>query len=474
MGLFSFLFGGGGKYPSTKKYEAQLAQLDADYAKFKQIASGNELKKLVALRESTNTSDFKNRVSKLKNDKYKGSEEERKEKEFAALGKRKDVKDYLAVVGSGKDKQIERVVNTNDYKQYQSLAKTVSSADFQKKAKDPNSAEAKTLQTFKSLEANGEIKDAVKTLASEQYKNYQSVAKSDTPKKYEALKAYLESNEFKTRKAYLQDTGRFKNSQENKDLQELASLEKNKDLKWYEEKLAKKAFAEMDKYTPTFVEEFKGSKLDGSKWMLGYYLGKKVNNLVYSQADERQAFTDGNAVVHGGLEIVTKPGKVKGKVWNPLAGGFVDKEFEGSSALVNTGDGFRQKYGRFDFKVRVRGAKSPNKHSVALGSEKNTAEISVAAFGVANKQVTMGSSLNGKSNYSDIPEIKFEDDYVIYSLLWTPDKLTWKVNGVEAYTQKSGVPQEDLFIVLSSNVIGEGAFESASLDVEWIKVYSVK
>ena len=46
------------------------------------------------------------------------------------------------------------------------------------------------------------------------------------------------------------------------------------------------------------------------------------------------------------------------------------------------------------------------------------------------------------------------------------------VNGVEVYSTTSA-PSEEMYIGLSSNVVGEGNIGNADLQVEWIKVYQL-
>lgn len=86
MGIFSFLFGGG-KYPTTSKYEAQLEQKKADFEKFMRIAESAELKKYEELKSKISSSEFKSAVDHLKNDRFNQTEEYKKEQEYKALVK---------------------------------------------------------------------------------------------------------------------------------------------------------------------------------------------------------------------------------------------------------------------------------------------------------------------------------------------------------------------------------------------------
>ncbi len=467
MSIFSFLFGG--KYPETSKYEAQLAQAKNDFGKFNQIAKGADLMTYEELKKTTATADFKNRVDHLKNDRYKGTSEYQKEQELKQLAKSSDIKGYLKFVASGDAKKADAAIASEAYKEFLALEKVVSTSDFKAKAKVSGSEEAKQLARFIQLKGDTTVKAAVSFAKSSAYANYKKTAGSDRLKKYEALTEYVKTPDFINKKKYLENKNRFKESEEAKQLAILANLEKSKDLKWYFAALKAGTFKEADKWELKFSDEFAGQKVDSKKWLSGYYWGKKTAGIEYSLADERQAFTEANAKVSGGvLTISTRPGDATGTVWSPEALGFVKKNFEASSAVITSGDSFRQKFGKFDFKVKATGAMAPVFANIWLSSDKNK-EINVATFG-KSKGVTLGAGQNIKA----VDDVKYSTGYFIYTLEWTPEKLTWKVNGVEVYSTTQNVPQEEMYICMGSNVVGDGKIGNADMSIEWVKVYDAK
>lgn len=467
MSIFSFLFGG--KYPETSKYEAQLAQAKIDLGKFNQIAKGADLMTYEELKKTTATADFKSRVDHLKNDRFKGTPEYQKEQELKQLAKSGDIKGYLKFVASGDAKKADAAIASEAYKEFTALEKVVNSSDFKAKAKVSDSEEAKKLARFIQLKGDATVKAAQSYAKSSAYANYKKTAGSDRLKKYEALTEFVKTPDFINKKKYLENKNRFKESEEAKQLANLANLEKNKDLKWYFAALKAGTFKDADKWELKFSDEFSGQKIDSQKWLGGYYWGKKTAGVEYSLADERQAFTGANAKVAGGvLTIATRPGNTVGTVWAPEALGFIQRNFEASSAVITSGDSFRQKFGKFDFKVKATGTMSPVTASIWLSSDKNN-EINVATFG-KGKGVTLGA---GK-NISAVNDVKYSTGYFIYTLEWTPEKLTWKVNGVEVYSTTQNVPQEEMYICIGSNVVGQGKINSADLSVEWVKAYASK
>ncbi len=518
MGFFSFLFGGG-KYPTTSKYEAQLEQQKADYARFLQIGKGADFKRYNELKALTESKDFQSRVDHLKNDKFSDTEEYKKEQELKSILKSSEYKKYDKYVSSGKAKSDEAAINSANYKEYASLEKQVESPQFtsklqeterarkeaikakkeadkarkkaekakkkaEKEGKDikiefpkeveipKESIEEKTLARFKELKKSSEVKTAVKALSSSAYENYKKVSASPMLKRKDELEKYVKSDAFLKVKNDLENKNRFKESKECKDLEEFASLSKSADIVWYNDKVAKNTFAEYGKWSLAFEDNFAGTKLDSKKWTVGYYVGKKFSNIIYSLADERQKFTEENAkVAEGALTIQTRPAKVKGDVWDPASFGFVKRDLESTASLINTGDSFRQKFGRFDFKVQTSGAKAPVTNNIWLRSDDNE-EINVASFGIEPKTIALGSVSGNKKNMGSVNDVKFENSAYIYSLVWTADKLSWLVNGVEVFSSKNNVPKNPMYIGISSNVIGEGDINNADLKVDWIRVYS--
>ena len=83
-------------------------------------------------------------------------------------------------------------------------------------------------------------------------------------------------------------------------------------------------------------------------------------------------------------------------------------------------------------------------------------------------------STNIKKNVSKLGASKFSKDFFIYALEWTPDRLIWKINEVTVATTTEGVPQQPMYVILSSALHKDvnGSVLPASLDVDWVKCYT--
>ena len=44
---------------------------------------------------------------------------------------------------------------------------------------------------------------------------------------------------------------------------------------------------------------------------------------------------------------------------------------------------------------------------------------------------------------------RYANDFFIFTLEWTSDKLVWKINDTEVFRQTSDVPQEPMYVLLA-------------------------
>ena len=87
-----------------------------------------------------------------------------------------------------------------------------------------------------------------------------------------------------------------------------------------------------------------------------------------------------------------------------------------------------------------------------------------------------GGSSSPRKSLSKTGGTKYADEYFIYTLEWTPNKLTWKINGKVFKTQTSGVPQEEMYINFSSNLKKDSDEDGlpSAMEIDWVRVYKLK
>jgi beta-glucanase (GH16 family) len=219
----------------------------------------------------------------------------------------------------------------------------------------------------------------------------------------------------------------------------------------------------------TFSDEFDGERPDSKKWLTNYYWGEKLLKDRYSVESDLQAYTENEnfELRNSILKINTKPRKVQGKVWS-AANGFSTKEFSYTSGLINSGNSFRQKYGLFSAKIKLG---DPNaKNAFWMLADKITPHIDICR---TSKGKVWFDYFPAKGNASKTSiGSRYSNDFFIYSLEWTADKLVWKINDSEVFTQTTDIPQEPMYILFAGG-LDKPISGMTSMEIDWVRVYKV-
>jgi hypothetical protein len=459
-----------GMIPATSKLEQEEKALITEHEKLKIFSESDQLTKYNELNALVNSSDFIQKRKEIESLQYKNSEEYSKEKELVSLQKSKDIVLYFRTTSGNILKKFKEIDGSEKISNYESLEKLVQSAEFKEKRKSKEfkeSEEFKKLQEYNQLKGSPEIRDYYKFKASKEYANYLNTEGSKRLERFDELKEYVASKAFKEKKDYLLDKKRFEKTELFKEVQEYDKLKKSDDIIWYFKVKDSNKFDVLKNRELIFGDEFDGEKLDTKKWLTNYYWGEKLLKDRYSVESDLQAYTEKEnfEIRNSILKINTKPQKITGKVWS-AANGFSSKEFSYTSGLINTGNSFRQKYGVFTAKIKLG---DPNaKSAFWMLADKITPHIDICHTGKGKVWFDIFNS-DGKTSKTSIGA-KYSQDYFIYSLEWTADKLVWKINGVEAFRQTSGVPQEPMYILLAGG-LDKPINGMTSLEIDWVRVY---
>ncbi len=144
-------------------------------------------------------------------------------------------------------------------------------------------------------------------------------------------------------------------------------------------------------------------------------------------------------------------------------------EFGYSSGIVNTGKSFRQKYGTFTAKVKLGNPSA--KSSFWMLTDKITPHIDVCR--TANGKVLCDYFATAEKRIKGSLGSKYANDFFIYTLEWTPDKLVWKINDTEVLKHTSAVPQEPMYILFSGG-LDKPVNSMTAMEIDWVRVYQPK
>jgi hypothetical protein len=469
MASLKFLLG---MIPSTAKIEQAEKALIAEFEKLNAFAESDTLKKYTEMKELVTSPDFLLKKKEIESLSFKNSGEYAKEKEFLSLQKSRDIVFYFRTIAGSALKKFKELDGSEKISGYESLEKLVQSSEFREKMKTKEfkgSDDDKKRQEFDRLKSNSEIKDYYNFKKSKEYANFLNTDGSTRLARYYELKEYVATNDFKERKNYLLDKKRFEKSEMFKELQEYDKLKKNEDILWYYKVKDSNKFDVLKNRELIFSDEFDGDKLDTKTWLTNYYWGDKLLKDNYTVGNDLQAYTetDNFEIRNSVLKIITKPQKKEGKVWS--TDGFKTKEFAYTSGIINTGKSFRQKYGTFIAKIKL--GNPATKCAFWLLADKITPHLDVCR------------TLNGKVqfDYFATPEkkvkgsvgSKYANDFFIFTLEWTPDKLVWKVNDTEAFVQTTDVPREPMYILFSGG-LDKPISSMTAMEIDWVRVYQAK
>ena len=423
-----------GLIPSTAKIEQAEKALITEFEKLNAFTGSETLKKFNQLKDLVTSSDFLSKKKEIESISFKGSEEYAKEKEFLSLQKAKDIVMYFRTIAGSTLKKFRELDGSEKISNFESLQKLVSSLEFREKMKTKEfkgTDDDKKLQEFNRLKSSSEITEYFTFKKSKEYSNFLNIDGSARLARYNELKDYVATNEFKEKKAYLLDKKRFEKTEMFKSLQEFDKLKKNEDILWYFKVKDSNKFDVLKSRELIFSDEFDGDKLDTKKWLTNYYWGDKLLKDNYTVGNDLQAYTEKEnfEVRNSLLKIITKPQKKEGKAWT--AGGFKIHEFSYTSGIVNTGNSFRQKYGTFSAKVKLGNPAA--KSAFWMISDKITPHIDICR--TANGKVVSDFFATPEKRAKGSIGGKYANDFYIYTLEWTPDKLVWKINDTEVLTQ---------------------------------------
>jgi len=221
-------------------------------------------------------------------------------------------------------------------------------------------------------------------------------------------------------------------------------------------------------YRLTFADEFKGMRLDASKWIDSYPDGVRT----HSNHEQQYYAPDGYEVHHGFLRLKAERRHMGGMPY--------------TSGIVTTYGRFAQKYGWFEARLRVPKGQGmwpafwllPDDKSwppeidilEILGHEPHKVYMTDHYKSAAGKHESKGDSFSGPD---------FSDGYHTFALEWKPDEIIWYVDGIPRYRTHEDVPSVRMYVLLNLAVGGDWPRNPdnttpfpASMDINYVRVYT--
>jgi beta-glucanase (GH16 family) len=401
-----------GMIPQTQSIEETRAALQKEYEEYLAFGKSKELKHYEELQGYVTAPEFAPRKKEIMGQKFQQTDEFQKEKRYKELAKSAIIRKYNKVKGTEKEAEFLQETGTVEIDEFQQLEKFVNS------------------------EAFSEVK------------------------RYMALPG----------------KNKFDESEEGKKLAAYNELKKSEKIVWYYSLDNTKKFDEIKRWKLTFEDDFDANKLDNTKWLTKYFYGEAILNASYTLQNDQHFVTDGENIELDGsnLRIVTKKEETEGRAWHPKYG-FHTKKFDYTSGVVNTAPIFRQQYGKFEAKIKFAPGVG---HTFWMAGDKALPQVDVIKYN--NNKISMGlydgelKKKAVKKQLSNYGGSKYTTDYHIFTLEWTPDKMKWKINGLEAKAITGNMIPSALYIALSSGLYNGKINDEelpVAMEVDWVKCY---
>lgn len=473
--------------PRTAKIEQAEAALLKEYNDFQEYSDSKELKRYEELDKLIHSGEFAEKKKEILSRNFKNTDEYKKEQEYLRLKKSKSVRDYFKIKGSGTLEEFKQTEASDDLKKFEKLSAYISSGEFSED-KQKAGKEYKNSEAFQKEKEYLQLKKSTRLVKYFKFKNsplYQNFVKLDGSKEiseYEELEKFVGSEEFKKVKQYmaLSPKKKYEQSDERKLEEEYYTLKKSEKILWYFGLLKKNDFYKITDWELTFEDNFDNAKLDAKKWMTNYYWGDVLLKDTYALPGDKQFYTAGkNIEINDSiLKIITRKETAKGKIWHPVLG-FQETEFNYTSGLISTGKSFRQKNGKVVAKIKLKNV--PVRQAAWMQADTMLPHLDLVKYD--RNRINLGSYWGNISEKGGLKKKlfrtgggKYTSDFFIYTLEWSPEKISWKINDLEAVSQADNIPQDPMYIVISAGVTGQVSDSQlpAAMEIDYVKVYRKK
>jgi beta-glucanase (GH16 family) len=462
------------------------------FREFSLIEKSGDIEKYEDLDKFVKSEEFitvKNYFSLTPQKRWEQREEYQNVSDFEKLRKDPRFITYFQFIHSKEFKLFNETINAGLIEKFEALQKFIESPEFHKskeylllsaKQKWEQTPDFLQQQEYDKLASDKKIKEYLSFILSKEYKLYDAVVESGEIEKYEKLELAVTSEAFKENKAYmlLSFKQKWAKTEEFLAHNEFTKLEKSDKIIWYYKVVNSNKFNEIKKWNLTFQDDFTANQLNRDVWLTRFYYGDAFLKDTYSLSGDKHFITDGEniSVENSILKILTRKEKAEGKAWNTMFG-FAPKEFEYTSGLINTGKSFRQQYGRFRAKMKLDKNKGVTQAFWLVGGQiMPQIDILKCYDGNATFNNFWGNISEKDGVHRSSSKLNFQklvSDFHIFELEWTPQELIWRINGLEVKREAKGIPDEPMYILLSSGIFSEvnGHSFPSTMQIDWVKCY---
>lgn len=220
-----------------------------------------------------------------------------------------------------------------------------------------------------------------------------------------------------------------------------------------------------DKWKLVWQDEFDYNCLDPSKWNAENWAAEKNNELQYYTPDNLD-------LKSGVLQIISKKEKYRGRDY--------------TSGAIHSQGKFDFLYGKAEIRAKLPAGQGifPAFWMMANNQDDWLPEIDIMEMlGHRPDEIWMVSHwLDQNGNLKSVSDFYKGEDFSkafhTFSVEWTPDSITWFIDGVERFSTTSSIPNEKMYLYLNTAVGGNwpGSPDEATTfpvhyEVDYVRVY---
>ena len=346
----------------------------------------------------------------------------------------------------------------------------VMSAGFDKKL------HAVEYKAYQEIIRQPKIAALIKLEKLRRFKEYREVKDTDLPQKFTHLETYIRSEEFKRNRAYLLNKNRYQTTEDYQLLCEFDALKKRPEIAKYILLAQDPYFNSMRRWQLVFEDDFNQGRLDETKWITRYYAGERFLNDTYGVGEDMQLYSPDNITFgESAVCLNFRKESIIGKYWDRQVG-IREKKYDYSSAMISSATALRQRYGRFEAKIKLNRCALTSCFWMLGDTEVPHVEImKCEADGVHMGRVYSYRTAVNK-DIQLIKELELDNAYYIFTLEWTENKMVWMVNDLVVKEETEHIPDVPMYVVFSLGTNKEPLEKQlpARMEIDWFRGYRLK
>lgn len=226
----------------------------------------------------------------------------------------------------------------------------------------------------------------------------------------------------------------------------------------------------------TFDAGFTGSRLDTSVWATCYPWESEDGCTNFGNPDEREWYVPSQDEVYGGaLHLEAQRTSTAG-----LASNGSPKEYDYRSGMVTTFLSYQFQYGYVQVVARIPYATGlwPALW-LAASNERWPPEVDIVEhYGTQAQYYQHLHSVNYPVQEAAESTENLSAGWHVFGLYWSPNSVTWFVDGHQVMSTKQGVPQQSMYFIANlavyQQVAADWTQQSADMEIQSVKVWQGK